>query len=108
MPGFDGTGPRGQGPLSGGGRGYCAVPVGTGTERFAYGFGGGRGRGNRYRLYATGVPGCMRGGRGMGFGQAGNRPEPDKERLKQQEEFLKQQLEAVQASIAAMDKKETE
>jgi len=28
MPGFDGTGPLGQGPLTGGGRGFCAVPVG--------------------------------------------------------------------------------
>ena len=26
MPGFDGTGPRGMGPMTGGGRGYCAVP----------------------------------------------------------------------------------
>ena len=25
MPGFDGTGPRGMGPMTGGGRGYCAV-----------------------------------------------------------------------------------
>jgi len=27
MPGFDGTGPRGAGPLTGGGRGYCAVSL---------------------------------------------------------------------------------
>ena len=27
MPGFDGTGPRGMGPLTGGGRGFCAVPL---------------------------------------------------------------------------------
>jgi len=26
MPGFDGSGPRGQGPLTGGRRGYCTVP----------------------------------------------------------------------------------
>jgi len=25
MPGFDGTGPRGSGPFTGGGRGYCAL-----------------------------------------------------------------------------------
>ena len=25
MPGFDGTGPRGGGPMTGGGRGFCAV-----------------------------------------------------------------------------------
>jgi hypothetical protein len=26
MPGFDGAGPSGMGPMTGGGRGYCAVP----------------------------------------------------------------------------------
>ena len=26
MPGFDGTGPIGQGPMTGGGRGFCAMP----------------------------------------------------------------------------------
>jgi len=29
MPGFDGTGPRGLGPMTGGARGYCAMPVGN-------------------------------------------------------------------------------
>ena len=29
MPGFDGTGPRGMGPMTGGGRGYCVVPLST-------------------------------------------------------------------------------
>jgi len=28
MPGFDGTGPMGSGPLTGRGMGYCAVPAG--------------------------------------------------------------------------------
>jgi len=27
MPGFDGTGPRGRGSMTGGGRGFCAVPL---------------------------------------------------------------------------------
>jgi hypothetical protein len=26
MPGFDGTGPMGQGSMTGGGRGFCAMP----------------------------------------------------------------------------------
>ena len=26
MPGFDGTGPRGEGSMTGGGRGYCVLP----------------------------------------------------------------------------------
>jgi hypothetical protein len=29
MPGFDGTGPRGMGPMTGGGRGFCAAPLGA-------------------------------------------------------------------------------
>lgn len=28
MPGFDGTGPQGLGPMTGGGRGFCALPAG--------------------------------------------------------------------------------
>ena len=36
MPGFDGTGPRGMGPITGGGRGFCSTPGGS------YGY---RGRG---------------------------------------------------------------
>jgi hypothetical protein len=27
MPGFDGTGPAGQGPMTGGGRGFCILPT---------------------------------------------------------------------------------
>ena len=27
MPGFDGTGPFGQGPMTGKGRGYCIIPL---------------------------------------------------------------------------------
>ncbi|MBN1692064.1 MAG: DUF5320 domain-containing protein [Dehalococcoidales bacterium] len=30
MPGFDGTGPRGMGPMTGGGRGFCS-PWGIGA-----------------------------------------------------------------------------
>lgn len=77
MPGFDGTGPMGQGPMTGGGRGYCAVPAnngqpqpagrgvaagfGRGIGRGAGGFGRGmgrgcgRGRGMRRMLYAGGA-----------------------------------------------------
>ncbi|MBN1502155.1 DUF5320 domain-containing protein [Candidatus Woesearchaeota archaeon] len=66
MPGYDGTGPRGEGPMTGGGFGYCNSNVQPGTPvrpRFGgrgagRGLGmGGRGRGNRFRFLATGVPG---------------------------------------------------
>ncbi|MBN1375355.1 MAG: DUF5320 domain-containing protein [Dehalococcoidia bacterium] len=29
MPGFDGTGPAGKGPMTGCGMGYCAIPLNT-------------------------------------------------------------------------------
>jgi len=68
MPCFDGTGPMGQGPMTGGGRGYCAVVLSgpgviPGNNRSSYGRGAGRGFRNRF--YATGLPGWMRAQRGM-------------------------------------------
>jgi len=36
MPGFDGTGPMGMGPMTGGGRGFCS-PRGVGGGRRWYG-----------------------------------------------------------------------
>ncbi len=60
MPGFDGTGPMGAGPMTGGGRGYCN-PAFAGT-RYPYGRGPGYGRG-----FGRGAgPGF---GRGMGYGR---------------------------------------
>lgn len=50
MPGFDQTGPRGEGPLTGGGRGRCVpdpgseTPVVYGVGRGGRPWGGGRGR----------------------------------------------------------------
>ena len=48
MPGFDGTGPRWVGPMTGGGRGFCAVP-GASSVRRPLGMrrGGGYGYANR-------------------------------------------------------------
>ncbi len=75
MPGFDGTGPRGQGAMTGGGRGYCAVELNsTGVRPMSgHGFyGRGSGRGYRNCFKATGFPGWIRAQRGIqafgGFG----------------------------------------
>ena len=35
MPGFDGTGPNGMGPLTGGGRGFCS-PRGSIPRQYAF------------------------------------------------------------------------
>jgi len=41
MPGFDGTGPLGMGPMTGRGMGYCVMPLsGPGAARFPYGYAG--------------------------------------------------------------------
>lgn len=69
MPAGDGTGPRGQGPMTGRGMGYCAgyaapgYATGGGRGR-GFGGGGRGGRGFRNRYYATGLPGWARGGWG--------------------------------------------
>jgi len=74
MPGFDGTGPRGQGAMTGGGRGYCAVELNsTGVRPMSgcgfYGRGGGRGYRNCFN--ATGLSGWIRAQRGkQAFGRA--------------------------------------
>ena len=38
MPGFDGTGPRGLGPMTGGARGYCVMPAGNIGPGFRRGY----------------------------------------------------------------------
>jgi hypothetical protein len=107
MPGFDGTGPRGQGAMTGGGRGYRAMSVGETGRRFGRAVPGARGggRGQRNCFYATGLPGWMRAQRGMqafgGFGRAFSK-EDELETLKSQAGFLKQQLEDAQARIQVM------
>ena len=35
MPGFDGTGPQGMGPMTGGGRGFCS-PWGCGLRQYTF------------------------------------------------------------------------
>jgi len=39
MPGFDGTGPMGLGPMTGGGRGFCAIPY-RAYAHFRFGYPG--------------------------------------------------------------------
>jgi hypothetical protein len=110
MPGFDGTGPMGLGPMSGGRRGLCN-PANAGYGR---GFGGtfGFGRG-------MGLGRGFRGGIGRGIGRAfawrfGNQPpyypayEPNPEEelnmLKAEANSLKNSLGMINRRIAEMEK----
>lgn len=36
MPNFDGTGPHGDGPMTGWGRGYCVVPLSSPKQELGY------------------------------------------------------------------------
>jgi hypothetical protein len=125
MPGGDRTGPYGSGPMSGRGAGYCAgypmpgfanpIP-GRGWFGFGHGFGirrgwfgRGGGRGWRHWYYATGLPGWARPGFGLPFYGAEPyvsepTPKEETEMLKEQAEFLKNQLKDIQDRISTLEK----
>lgn len=56
MPFYNGTGPTGDGPMTGRGRGYCP---GYTIPGFLYPGTWGGGRGRRYRYWTTGIPGRL-------------------------------------------------
>lgn len=64
MPGFDGTGPAGMGPMTGWGRGYCAVPGAAPAFR-GRGLGRGGGRGFGFRGSSAPWPYLGRGRGGL-------------------------------------------
>ena len=109
MPGFDGRGPMGEGPLTGGGRGYCAGSMIRGRRspfgRGVYGGrGGGRGYRNMYRL--TGLTGWQRAGYyGAPYGPDVERGNTEAE-LKARAEFLERELEAIRKRIDGSDREE--
>ena len=121
MPGGDGTGPAGMGPMTGRAAGYCAgysVPGyinpigGRGFGAFGRGRGGG-GWGRRNWFYATGLTGWQRAGLGMGaygvppayptpyaapFGPAATK-EQELDALKGQAEYFEDALEGIKKRI---------
>ena len=123
MPRGDGTGPAGMGPMTGRAAGYCAgysVPgymnpiPGYGT----YGRAGGRGRGHRHWYHATGMPGWARASYGYpAWGGYAPPPAPypytqaqapvrEMDALKQEAEFLREQLDAIQERMESLKKSE--
>ena len=118
MPGGDGTGPMGMGPMTGRAAGFCAgfgVPgyanpalgrgfgmgFGRGRGFWGRGFGGG-GRGWRHWFYATGLPGWMRFG---GYAPPYSKPDPDMEKqaLKSQAEALQSELESIKKRLSEIE-----
>jgi hypothetical protein len=111
MPGLDGTGPLGLGPMTGRGAGFCmgyAVP--WGARYYGRGAGMGFGRGFRRMYYATGLPGWARFGY-PGYPQYNNPVymgydelvEDEKELLSRQAEYLEKELEQVKKRLAKFD-----
>jgi len=109
MPGFDGTGPRGMGPMTGGGRGFCA-PWGMGRMP---GFGRRYGFGRGYRFgaglpYTRPVP-YGYGGFPIGAAQGAYpyAPQVTKEQeldvLRDQAEAMKEELEQIDARIKELE-----
>ncbi|MBW1680797.1 MAG: DUF5320 domain-containing protein [Deltaproteobacteria bacterium] len=108
MPGFDGTGPWGEGPMTGGARGLCNPAWAGYGRRWPVGRGRGYGRGF---------------GRGMGWRRAAplwgpwpgpasipGRPyamseEDEMNMLKDQAEMLRRELDAIQKRVDELETK---
>jgi len=118
MPGGDGTGPQGQGPMTGRAAGYCAGYPTPGYANpiygrgrgfgFGRGFGRGRGRGRGWGRgfgwgaaypYAYGYP-------NQGYPYGGYAPYPYGGEItpKEEAQMLKEQAKAMQDEIDAMNK----
>jgi hypothetical protein len=114
MPGFDGTGPAGMGPMTGGARGYCR-PWGLGRmygygRRYGLGRGYGFGRGYRFGMgmpyegpvpYAYGAPAKPAPGAYPYAPQMTREQELDF--LKDEAAAIKDQLEQIDARIKELE-----
>ena len=117
MPWGDRTGPAGLGPMTGRAAGYCAGYDAPGYMNpipgrgFGRGGGWGRGRGYRNRYYATGLPGWARAGYAPAWGRAPAAPsygapvnqEQEIEGLREQSEWLQEQLSAINERIEELE-----
>ena len=97
MPGFNGTGPRGMGPMTGGGRGFCN-PWGIGAAARSYGAPPRLGYGYPYYGAWQAAPGAIP------FAPQMSR-EQELEMLKTQSQTLAQQLDEIQRQIKELEKK---
>jgi Family of unknown function (DUF5320) len=125
MPGGNGTGPAGMGPMTGRAAGYCAGYPVPGFQNPVYGggFGGGWGRGGgqgrRNRFYATGLTGWQRGNMTWpvyppvtSYAPAYNAPitmtkEQQVDMLKGQSEYFEDALDGIRKRIEELESKET-
>jgi len=111
MLGYDGTGPQGRGPMTGGGFGYCVTSLpgnGAGPQGARGNFSVyGRGRGRRNRYFATGFFGWQRTGPaswpGTAAGSASPTPAEEARHLNDHVRLLEQQLEDIRQRIRSLE-----
>lgn len=103
MPGGDGTGPMGLGPLTGRGAGFCAeYPVMRYRNRaIGYGMGFGRGRGFKRRFYCVGIP-----EEAYYAADYGRFEMDEKESLQYQAKFMENQLHEIKKRLDVLDQKD--
>lgn len=120
MPGGDGTGPAGMGPMTGRAAGFCAGYAVPGFAnpipgRGFWGWGrGGGGRGWRNRYYATGLTGWQRAASGYPpYGVPYGAPyapalsrEQELEMLKGQAEYFDDALDGIKKRIEELEAEE--
>jgi len=127
MPGGDGTGPAGMGPMTGRAAGYCAgyqVPgfINPIPGRGFWGWGrGGGGSGRRNWFYATALAGSQR--TGYGYPAPGGVPygtpyaapyapamtrEQEADMLKKQADYFEDALDGIKKRIAELEAKAKE
>jgi len=123
MPGFDGTGPMGAGPMTGGARGFCNPAGAAYGPRYGGGFGYGRGLG-RGRGFRGGFGPGLGMGRGYGKGLRGRafypawgggyapaygpytmNPQDEAGMLRDEAEYMKQELAAIQKRLEELEAK---
>ncbi|MBD3368564.1 MAG: hypothetical protein GF405_10420 [Candidatus Eisenbacteria bacterium] len=118
MPRGDGTGPMGQGPMTGRRAGYCAgygVPgymnAAPGGGWYGRGRGGRGGRGYRHMYYATGLPGWARyGAPAYGPAYAGPQaptPEQETEALRAEAGRLEDALRDIHSRLSELEESES-
>ena len=105
MPKRDGTGPMGDGPLTGWGFGDCAVAPGSDNTSQAMGRGPGRGSGRR-RGFGGGMGRGRMAGRGDSFAQPN--PKEEKHLLENQRNILKSQLSGLTSRLDELTALETQ
>lgn len=114
MPGFDRTGPRGAGPMTGGARGLCNPRGASGAyPSYGAGFRGaspswpylGRGRGGQPRCWYGGAP--RRGMAGAAFPGAFSQPASGEvDFLKEQASLMKRDMEEIERRIQELEKQD--